>query len=1208
MKKRFLSILMALCMMLTLAVPSVAAGDTVDLPIAETPVTQETEGGTEGQEPPETPETPETPEDSTPPASPEDAGEPEEGGETGDPSSGGEESVPPEEDNSADVARIESATYDTLDEAVEAAVEGATIVLLQDCELTKGFNKTLTFTGNGKITINKQLTSNGEAWMCFGLYDPSRELTFDGAGVEVEWTSEVGTAPWLMLSLSGTLTVTNGAKMSFTVDSGSTGSRNAIYMNAGSKINVSNGATFEIHGNETDGKEGQGIQLNQTGKATIKVAGGSTFLIDGTNRGYVNSPTIYVEDSTFTVQNCTSNASNGGQFTAINSSITYQNNRGHGLSAGDVTIQNSTLNCNENAYYGITYSGNMTMDATSAINANENGHGYTGGGLRAYGTSTVVAGAEINILNNKRNGMENYGTFTMEDGVKFTATGNHEPSTNGGGIYNGGTLTLPANAIVMNNYAEQTGGGICNAGTATIPGSVKLYNNHAGNAGDAGDDIYNRDSATITFGPVGTDWYLDGDPDCYHGIDGWYDDSSGTRWEAHAASEDGNHIEKFEGTADREGRFTITGLKALKAAHGTLDDGETTISIQPADIAIYTGGEGYESVVEGTREELDGQQSQGLPEPGYYITLPDWVNALIKNNDNTISLDENGAADLSDILSFSYNFNDETRRWTLERYDEDGKSTAYGQYVYRLIPGTGQYNVRLQFSDGEETILSDVFTPALDQLYKKYTMTIYAGALEQQEVQATIILDEVTDPFDVEVVPGTLTIRGVTEDVETPLLNGGPSDNGFAAKVPQNTQYFINGSQIGINDASGIALLVDELVEGDSPIITNAVYHALNEKTLDTLLEEKGVVLSNPRYDYAYMNLVDTNNGNVYVQADQPVTVTWPYPAGTDAGDTFYLVHFQDMNRGENLTSGAIANSDVEVLEVNTTEAGLTFSVDGFSPFVLVWETTHYPPIDPNPDPDPDPTPDPDPEDPDKPELNTEDHYAYIVGYPDGNVKPEGNITRAEVATIFFRLLTDESRDEFWSQTNPYSDVSEDDWYNNAVSTLTNAGIIDGYEDGTFKPNGNITRAEFATIAVRFFEATYEGENLFPDIDGHWAQDYINEAANAGIVDGYPDGTFGPQKLITRAEAMTMVNRTIDRHPHEDHLLEDMIVWPDNPETAWYYEQVQEATNSHEYTMNTDDEQNPYEIWTELLPVRDWAQLEKEWSDAHSGASGGDVV
>ena len=248
------------------------------------------------------------------------------------------------------------------------------------------------------------------------------------------------------------------------------------------------------------------------------------------------------------------------------------------------------------------------------------------------------------------------------------------------------------------------------------------------------------------------------------------------------------------------------------------------------------------------------------------------------------------------------------------------------------------------------------------------------------------------------------------------------------------------------------------------------------------------------------------------------------------------------------------------------------------------------------------------PVDPDKPELNTEDHYAYIVGYPDGNVKPEGNITRAEVATIFFRLLTDESRNEFWSQTNNYSDVSEDAWYNNAVSTLSNAGIIDGYEDGTFKPDGNITRAEFATIAVRFFEATYDGGDLFSDIAGHWAQDYINEAANAGIVDGYPDGTFRPQQYITRAEAMTMVNRTIDRHPDADHLLDDMIVWPDNPETAWYYEQVQEATNSHEYTMNTDDEQNPYEIWTELLPNRDWSELEKEWSDANDGAGSGEVV
>ena len=236
-----------------------------------------------------------------------------------------------------------------------------------------------------------------------------------------------------------------------------------------------------------------------------------------------------------------------------------------------------------------------------------------------------------------------------------------------------------------------------------------------------------------------------------------------------------------------------------------------------------------------------------------------------------------------------------------------------------------------------------------------------------------------------------------------------------------------------------------------------------------------------------------------------------------------------------------------------------------------------------------------------QPTLNTQDHDAYLLGYEDGTVRPEGSITRAEVATIFFRLLTDESRDKFWSQTNDYTDVPADAWYNSAVSTLSNAGILDGYEDGTFRPDGNITRAEFATITARFLEASYDGGNRFPDIDGHWAAEYINEAANAGIVDGYEDGTFRPQQNITRAEAVTMVNRTVDRHPDADHLLDNMVTWPDNPESAWYYAQIQEATNAHAYTMHTDQEDAPYEIWTELLPNRDWSALEQAWSDAHAG-------
>ena len=457
--------------------------------------------------------------------------------------------------------------YEKLDDAVENAEEGATIELLRDCNLTQGFNKTLTFTGTGKISVDTQLTSNGESWMCFGLYDPTRVLAFDGPGVSIEWTSD-GSAPWLMLSLTGTLKVTNGATFTFKFDSRTTGTRNAVYMNAGSLLEVSNGSTFQILGVGTDGNSGQGIQLDKTGTANIAVTDKSTFLIDGTNRGYVNSPSIRVEDSTFTVQNCTSNGSNGGEFVAINSNITYENNNGHGLSAGNVTIQNSTLNCNKNAYYGLTYSGDMTMDATSVINATENGYGYTGGGLRAYGKSDVESDAEINILDNKHNGMENYGTFNMESRVQFVATGNNEPSTNGGGIYNGGSLTLPEGAVVMNNYAAQTGGGICNAGIVFMPSSVQLYNNHAG---DAGDDIFNRDEAAASFYPVGEEWTLD---DCNHSIDGWYDDSEGARWEAHVAP---YHVNEFTEFDDLMGASHVTGVRALKAAHGIapLEPGES---------------------------------------------------------------------------------------------------------------------------------------------------------------------------------------------------------------------------------------------------------------------------------------------------------------------------------------------------------------------------------------------------------------------------------------------------------------------------------------------------------------------------------------------------------------------------------------------------------------------------------------------------------
>ncbi|WP_325286057.1 S-layer homology domain-containing protein [Dysosmobacter sp.] len=245
----------------------------------------------------------------------------------------------------------------------------------------------------------------------------------------------------------------------------------------------------------------------------------------------------------------------------------------------------------------------------------------------------------------------------------------------------------------------------------------------------------------------------------------------------------------------------------------------------------------------------------------------------------------------------------------------------------------------------------------------------------------------------------------------------------------------------------------------------------------------------------------------------------------------------------------------------------------------------------------------------DKPQLNTTDHYAYIIGRKDGLVHPEAQITRAEVATIFFRMLTDESRNELWSQSNPYSDITPDMWCNAAISTMTRAGVIEGFQDGTFRPYAPITRAQFATIAVRFFEVTYAGDDKFSDIAGHWAADYINKAAEAAIIAGFQDGTFRPNTYITRAQAMTIFNRVLGRAPEKDHLLPGMITWPDNLNTsAWYYATMQEATNSHEYDRVTAADGTVYEVWTKLLPVRDWAAFEKEWSDSNSAANPGEVI
>lgn len=224
---------------------------------------------------------------------------------------------------------------------------------------------------------------------------------------------------------------------------------------------------------------------------------------------------------------------------------------------------------------------------------------------------------------------------------------------------------------------------------------------------------------------------------------------------------------------------------------------------------------------------------------------------------------------------------------------------------------------------------------------------------------------------------------------------------------------------------------------------------------------------------------------------------------------------------------------------------------------------------------------------PDK--LNGDDHFAYVIGYPDGKVHPKGNISRAETATIFFRLLKADIRDGNLTADNEFSDVSDGQWHNKAISTMAKLGIVKGRCADRFDPDASITRAEFAAICARFNTRPVENSGSFSDISGHWAENEIERAAAFGWISGYPDGTFRPDARITRAEAMTMINRVLCRMPQsKSDLLDSMVTWPDNKPSDWHYLAVQEATNSHDFNRQGEVGEN----WTKLTSVPDWTRYQ----------------
>ena len=339
------------------------------------------------------------------------------------------------------------------------------------------------------------------------------------------------------------------------------------------------------------------------------------------------------------------------------------------------------------------------------------------------------------------------------------------------------------------------------------------------------------------------------------------------------------------------------------------------------------------------------------------------------------------------------------------------------------------------------------------------------------------------------------------------------------------------------------------------------------------------------------------SDGNIYTNSQVLVltiagnmTFTAQYKAvssggggstGGGGGTTYYILHYKSNGGTEYKDERYKKNTVVELDKVPTRE-GYTFTgwyadkelTDRITSIKMTSDKTVYAGWEPTGVPE---------------WLNGDDHFAYVIGYTDGTVRPRAQIARSEVAAIFFRLLKPEIREEYLTDINPFDDVDEEDWYSKAVSTLYALDIFKGRTSTDFVPDAPITRAEFAVICARFDTGRTDGDSEFTDIAGHWAEAEIERAASLGWVQGDPAGRFHPDAFITRAEAMTMINRVLNRLPEdEDDLLDGMNVWPDNKPGDWYYLAVQEATNSHDFTRKGD----VHEHWTKMTVDPDWSRYQ----------------
>ena len=421
------------------------------------------------------------------------------------------------------------------------------------------------------------------------------------------------------------------------------------------------------------------------------------------------------------------------------------------------------------------------------------------------------------------------------------------------------------------------------------------------------------------------------------------------------------------------------------------------------------------------------------------------------------------------------------------------------------------------------------------------------------------------------------------------------TDNSYTATFRATEDLSVNEIKItaGVDDTATNYKPATTTTTLPLPTVTYTVTYTdgVEDETVfaDQVYSELSVGISTPPFDgtpsrdgYEFSGwlpeVADTVTGNA------TYTAVWTKDSGGGGGGTTtrYTLHYESNGGTEYDSERYTRNTEVRLEKVPVRE-GYTFTgwyadkdlTEKISTIKMTsnktvyagWEATGVPDW-----------------------LNGADHFAYIIGDDEGYVRPLANVTRAETAAIFFRLLKEDVREEYLTDRSGFADVEQGAWYNKAVSTMAALGVVKGYTEDTFAPHEAITRAEFAAICARFDTGTSDGESSFTDISGHWAESEIRRAAQLGWIQGDPDGRFRPNAPITRAETMTIINRVLNRLPEEkEDLLAGMKEWPDALPGAWYYLAVQEATNSHAY----EGKGEVYERWTALNVNPDWAQYQR---------------